>query len=514
MPPHFRSLVTGLSADRLLFGFILVLWGSAAFFPPLNADAAAMLRFAERMLDGEALYRDLIDFNPPMGYWLDLLPAGLAKAGLGSAVFWFVALCLIIIAGGAALAFRIIAPLLNDTERRLLALVGAITLLVRPADSFGEREHLMVALILPYGALAVRALVGSPDASRVLRVFATTIAFIGIAQKPQFALLGAVVEVLLLVRLSPRLWLKRPEPWLFLGLGGAYVGATAALYPAYFADMLPLAAAHYDIFDLDQGIDMITGVELPPLLIGTACLAPWALRARARPVATVLWLLTLGAILAGLLQFKDWDYHFLPARILLILLSAYGLAGLLSRLESPATGRILALFAIALMALGGHLSPPLRLQLDYRKSDARVVEGLIRAEGGGRPVLWLTQYIDPTAPVLNYTGNRLAMPFMSLWLLPALYEADTPGADGRLRLHPPEARSPAETLLLTRVAEAVQREKPSLILAEPSQDEAAFRLRPLDYLEFFSQDPRFSEEFTHYRLLKRIGTLRVYKRED
>ncbi len=514
MPPHLRSVIAGLSADRLLLCIIVLLWGIAAFFPPLNADAAAMLRFAERMLDGEALYRDLIDFNPPMGYWLDLLPAGLAKAGLGSAVFWFVALCLFIVAGGALLAFRIIAPLLNDTERRLLALVGAITLLVRPSESFGEREHLMVALILPYGALAMRALAGGGEESRALRMFAAAIAFIGIAQKPQFALLGAAVELLLLLRFGPKLWLTRSEPWLFLGLGGLYVGATVVFYPAYFADMLPLAAAHYDIVDLDQGIAMIIGVELPPLLICIACLAPWALGSRARPVATVLWSLTVGAILAGVLQFKDWSYHFLPARVLLILLASYGLAGLLSRGKTPPSGRILALLAIALMALGGHLSPPFRLQLDYRKSDARLVENMIRAEGGGRPVLWLTQYIDPTAPVLNYTGNRLAMPFMSLWLLPALYDGDMPGADGRLSLHPPATRPPAETLLLERVAESVQREKPSLILVEAPQDEAAFRLRPLDYLEFFSQDPRFAEEFSRYRLLKRIGTLRVFKRQD
>ena len=312
----------GLPADRLLLAGIILLWGVGAFFPPLNADAGAMLRFAERMLDGETLYRDLIDFNPPMGYWLDLIPAGLAKTGLGSAVFWFIGLCLLVVAVGASLALRILAPLLNDTERRLLALTGAITLLVRPGDSFGEREHLMLALILPYGALAVRAVAGLPDEKRALRVFAAVIAFIGIAQKPQFALLGAMVELLLLVRLGPKRWLTRPEPWLFLLLGLIYVGATAALYPAYLADMLPLASDHYDLFDLDQGIDMITGVELPPLLIGLACLAPWALRVSERPVAAVLWLMALAAVLAGLLQFKDWDYHFLPARILLILLAA------------------------------------------------------------------------------------------------------------------------------------------------------------------------------------------------
>lgn len=249
-------------------------------------------------------------------------------------------------------------------------------------------------------------------------------------------------------------------------------------------------------------------------MIGLACFALWALRVSEPPVAAVLWLLALAAVVAGLLQFKDWDYHFLPARILLILLAAYGLAGILSRGQAVPNGRILAALTIALMALVGHLSPPLRLQFDYAKSDTRLVEELIRCEGGGRPVLWLTQYIDPTSPVLNYTGSRLAMPFMSLWLLPALYDADEPGSDGRLRLHPPEARSPAETLLLTRVADSAQREKPSLILAETSQDEAAFRLRPLDYLEFFGQDPRFAAVFTHYRPLKRIGTLRVFKRQD
>ena len=62
------------------------------------------------------------------------------------------------------------------------------------------------------------------------------------------------------------------------------------------------------------------------------------------------------------------------------------------------------------------------------------------------------------------------------------------------------------------MAEAVVREKPALILAETAQDEAAFRLRPLDYLEFCAQDPRFADALTQYRPLKRVGTLRVLKR--
>lgn len=496
-----------LSADTLLLAAILLIWGIAAFLPPLNADAAAMLRFAERMWDGEALYRDLIDFNPPMGYWLDLIPAGLGRLGMGTPVFWFVVFCLLVIGGSAVWAYRIVRPSLSETERRVIALVGVITLLVRPSDSFGEREHLMVAVMLPYGALAVRFLRGAGGGALGWRAVAAALAFIGIAQKPHFAILGAAVELLLLAHGGPKAWMKRLEPWLFLLLGVIYLWATAALYPAYFNDMLPLAADNYRIFDLDRGIDMITGTELPPLLIAALCLGPWALRS-GRPIAAVLYVLAVGALLAGLLQFKDWDYHFLPARILTILLAAYGLA----RVLEGVAPRILAALAIAMLALGGNLSPPLRLQLDYLKSGAREVETLIRQEAGGRPVLWLTQYMDPTAPVLNYTGNRLAMPFMSLWLLPALYEDDAPGPDGKLRLHPPEARSSAETYLLDRVAEAVVREKPALILAETAQDEAAFRLRPLDYLEFFAQDPRFAEALTQYRPLKRVGTLRVLKR--
>lgn len=499
-----------LSADKLLLAAILLVWGIAAFLPPLNSDAAAMLRFAERMWDGEALYRDLIDFNPPMGYWLDLIPAGLGRLGIGTPVFWFVVFCMVLLGGGAVWAYRIVRPLLSDTERRVMVLVGVITLLVRPGDSFGEREHLMVATILPYSAFAICLLRGQGGGALGGRWLAAALAFMGIAQKPHFAILGAAIELLLLARCGPKAWMKRPEPWLFLLLGLIYLGATAALYPAYFNDMLPLAADNYRIFDLDRGVDMITGTELPPLLIAALCLGPWALRASARPIAAVLYVLAVGALLAGLLQFKDWDYHFLPARILTILLAAYGLARVLEGV-SP---RVLAALAIAMLALGGNLSPPLRVQLDYEKSGAREVELLIRKEAGDRPVLWLTQYMDPTAPVLNYTGNRLAMPFMSLWLLPALYEDDELGADGKLRLHPAEERSKAEAFLLDRVAEAVRREKPALILAETSQDEAAFRLRPLDYLEFFAQDPRFAEELSHYRPLKRIGTLRVLKRID
>ncbi len=560
----FRGTVTPQIRVALWAFICMTPWLVAAYIPPLNADAAAILAFSQRMLAGEGLYRDLIDINPPMIFWLNQGPAALA-ALLGISVPIVLVLSIHCLIGMTLwLAFRILyrrlGGILSPAYLGLVLPTYLFLMLVYPSGHFAEREHILLALVLPYLAEAAARIAPSVapghigthrlgEADRLAAVRAgllsfgvVGLAFVGIAQKPHFLALPLCVEGVVLWTVGWRRYLRHPQIYLFTALGILYILATALLYPDYFSQILPLAADHYGIADPALMAQLFLASQVPPLAIAlVAVFTLGRLGQRtgkrtgagtpAHPVAAIVSAAALGATLAGLTQLKDWDYHFLPARVLTLLAITVCLLELASaspdrnqprphasghRSEvgyGPESGphwRFSAVFLVLLASLSGVLQPPFRLLRDYATSDAARLEEIVRANARGEGVLWLTQYIDPTAPVLNYADARQAMPFMSLWLLPPLYAEQMPDpVTGRLRFHASDERPPAEQVLLDRVAQALADRKPRLIIAETEEGEAAFRGRGFDYLDYFSQDERFKAALQLYRPLAKIGTTRV-----
>ena len=47
---------------------------------PLNSDSAYNIMVGRRLLDGERLYVHVMDFNPPLIFWLMTIPAAIGRA--------------------------------------------------------------------------------------------------------------------------------------------------------------------------------------------------------------------------------------------------------------------------------------------------------------------------------------------------------------------------------------------------------------------------------------------------
>src|SRR5579862_9448682 len=78
------------------------LWALTYLLPPLDGDVAAILDFAVRMVDGDRLYVDLVDVNPPLIFWLNLAPAWVAdRLALDPAVVLVVMVLLLQVASMA-----------------------------------------------------------------------------------------------------------------------------------------------------------------------------------------------------------------------------------------------------------------------------------------------------------------------------------------------------------------------------------------------------------------------------
>src|SRR4051794_28574478 len=63
-----------------LFWFLPLIWAAVYLLPPINFDVSLILSVSQRWLEGERLYVDLIDVNPPLIFVLNLIPAAISKA--------------------------------------------------------------------------------------------------------------------------------------------------------------------------------------------------------------------------------------------------------------------------------------------------------------------------------------------------------------------------------------------------------------------------------------------------
>ena len=197
----------------------------------------------------------------------------------------------------------------------VFAAIGTV-LLVVPAGDLGQREHLLVAAILPYLALFARSLDGERPALRDALI-AGVLAGLGCALKPRYAGVFVVLEGLAAA--------ARPEPVprqvarcrrTML----AYVGLVALFCPAYLRRAVPLALALYGATDVPLRHLLADSLRL---IFGQAvAFGLWWNRRHRMPEGNLMLTLVVFAITSTVICFmdgKDWFYHRLPATIATVL---------------------------------------------------------------------------------------------------------------------------------------------------------------------------------------------------
>lgn len=191
--------------DRLLVaGTIACSATSAAllhFFAPINHDEAYFMALAGRLLDGGQFGKDIMDMNPPHVWWISAMPVWLARQtgfrlDVAAAVFTVTMAVLSV----AAVARLTAAAGLGRAPRSLFLVFATLLVLFIPGYDFGQREHWMVLLTLPY-------IVACGCRPNKLVLPAAVGAAVGVAAcpgfciKPYFLLVPVALEIWILVRL-------------------------------------------------------------------------------------------------------------------------------------------------------------------------------------------------------------------------------------------------------------------------------------------------------------------------
>ncbi len=314
-------MTTGLSiaepkADSWRKIWPLALLGLATLFVwptvALVDDVSWLITVCERILDGQRLYVDVIEANPPASVWL-YLPAVALSRLIWVAPELVINLQIVILLAGSlwvSTALLSQAHLLRDQNLPLLLALGAGSLILLPNGVFGQREHIIVLLLLPVlSSLALSGAGGKPSTSQAL--FCGILAGIAIAIKVYyiFAIGGALSFVLV----SLRSW--RPafalHFWVMTLTFAAYIVAVYLFAPAFLHDILPILSMVYlpirrPLEDLvfSSGFGTVCATTLLTILCSRG-------QGIAIPVKILLGA-ALGSTLPFFIQGKNWPNHIFP----------------------------------------------------------------------------------------------------------------------------------------------------------------------------------------------------------
>ena len=499
---------------------IVALGAAAEIATFARTDIAFMLYAAERVVGGARLYVDVVEINPPLIIALNL-PAVLLSRALGiSDILAYRALTIATLAGALAFANWSLRWILGpgvDTLRRGLVLVLAFALFLAVGNDFGQREHLLVALALPYVLLAVGR-VGGRAAPVGPAVAAGVLAGVGLAIKPHFLLVWVAVEGYACWRLRA----KRPS---YEAAGVAaflvvYLAGVALLTPQYFGVVRLLGPAYFG-FGHDPFLHvLVTAPSAPVCYLAVLACAALRREARHRDLWTVLLVALVASFVAGAAQQKGWSYHFYPSEAFALALLALTVLDVRRPLVRPVQ-QVYA--AVALAALGTSVLSAVGMSISrirhhdpVRERERAQVEelmaGLRRHAPPGGSLYVLSYTIESGFPLVNYSGVRWASRLPCLWIIEAVYQ-DQLHAPGPLRFHRRDQMGPAERYLNDAVYEDLTRYRPDVLMVlRHARDTPENAIRRVDYLAYFGRDPRIAEALSRYRLAEEVDQYLLYVR--
>jgi hypothetical protein len=531
-PPRIHSAICTLPSKamqplhaprgyRAAIVVVLVSGAIGAFMFPVNHDVAWLLYVASQIANGARPYIDVVENNPPLIIFFNLLIELLARVlGLWNVTVYRVVFLLLLLTSLFLNSRTLKLAIGGDTEGIRLQLLLALAFVLVPlvGYDFGEREHLTLALVLPY-LISAAAWQRGCRPSRRMAVLVGVLAGIGLAMKPYFLLVPAAVELYLARVRGTRIWL-RAENVTIVAVHVAYVIAAFFFTPAFF----PLARWTAKLYGAYHPVSRLGIVAGPIGALGLVCV--WAdIRtregSRARELRSVLLVATWSFIAAAAIQGKGWPYHLYPALALgIVFLSLVIIEPQSSADARQGRGAVLPQVRAGILAgalVISSLYAPKEAQDAWRRYDAdpSYYSGLAKVVGEhshSGPIYAMHTVVRASFPLVNYTGVRWGSRFNTLWMLAGLYDP-MPEGDSIFPYHAPSEMGEIERYLIDAVVTDLERSEPSVLIIDKAPP-GGVRLRGFDYLEYFLRDCRFARLFAAYERLPDVDRFRIYVRRN
>ena len=483
---------------------------------PLKDDVAWLLYVARKWLEGQRLYEDLVEVNPPLIIWIYAVPAWLAKTFDVAPKLIAVPYFALFLVGTAAWSARLLqgrAPIFVRPVPVFAMIAGVM--LALPGIEFGQREHLLVAACLPYICLYARELDGEAE-PRWTGLGAGVLAGLGGALKPSYLLAIIAMEAVALIRGHRTL---RAAPIACFVAAGAYGLGVIVFCPAFLEKAVPLALALYGGTDtpcleiIGQSSRLIFGQAVIVLLCWSSTTTLARRSHFKRHLLLALTAFAVAATVVFVLQGKSWFYHRLPATattmlalflwIASVLPADFGsaLRDVVTRFRRAHLKRLapvpLVLGALALFALADYerLRPWVEQAVEPTLSTEVKLERLIRKERA-KTYIAFSEWIALGFPVVNNTGVTWASRFDSMWAL-----------KGEIWRAKQDGTGPRDYPIRRWVAKDFVENCPDIAVVDTREG--------INYVSvLIASDPDFAAAWNRYHQIAAFDGLRVLKRDS
>ncbi|MET0720628.1 MAG: hypothetical protein ABWY64_07310 [Tardiphaga sp.] len=305
-----------IAAAAVLFIALVLRW-----VIPFNVDVSWWLIVGERVLDGQRLYVDILETNPPMAGAVYVVAVVIARALHLRPELVTDALVFALIAASLGIAWRLLR---GRPAAGPLAVWALALLTILPMYDFGQREHLALIFMLPALAVYIRR-ADRAKVSLAAVLLAGVSAAITMSFKPYFAL--AVAASILAAALFARQWrvLFAGENWLAAALVAIHVGWLAVAFPDYFTLIYPMVRDVYLLLTAPYIALLVSGA----MTLCIACVLAVLVLRRGHQLDAVLAVLlaaTFGFAVAFVVQRKGWGYHAYPMVALPLMALGYAIA--------------------------------------------------------------------------------------------------------------------------------------------------------------------------------------------
>jgi len=497
LPPAHRRLTLALPRWLPLLSIFLVAVTMRGF-TLANLDTSWCLTMAEKVLDGQRLYVDIIDVNPPATVFLFIVPAMLGRLSGIPAEYIADALVFLAAALSLWLCGRILRPVgLSDQQRWTLATLCAAALLILPAYTFGEREHIALILFLPVLATAaVRARRAHPDL--LLAIVTGVCGGIVAIIKPHFAI--PIVCVSAVAALHARSW--RPlfalENWIAAALLAVYVAVVVFAYPEFISDILPMAMVSY-LPSKTPYLIMLEAFATPCWVAAVILTALLKRRAMVELPYSLLLAGSVGFFIEFYVQQKGWNYHSYPMLALaLIALMMALIEQWREHVVPPAVGRLKRLssaFAAAVIVAVA------QTWLSICMLDPRPLAQAVEAVKAHPKIMVLSDVLCVSFPLTRMVGGTFVGRASQLWVTGTIWYRRKQG------LQDPKTEALLDHYIArdkAMFAEDVAKNRPDVIIVDKGRD--------LDWMGWANSYPPLAAEMKLYEKFKTVGDFDVLRR--